>query len=390
MIKALWLTSWYPNKKDEWNGDFIQRHAKAVAAFCKTDVIHVEGVEYKYVVSEIDASRTSAKNLSEIIILFKKRNRHFIDRLTSYHRYLKIYKQELEFYFAKNGKPEIVHVHIPMKAGIIALWLKRKYNLPYVVTEHWTIYKSNAIDNYRNRSFLFKYYTKKIFVNALLFLPVSNDLGKTIQRVVARVPYKVVPNVVDTTQLFYKPYQQKEFVFLHVSTLNYQKNPEAILKVFDKFCSIYSNCKLVMAGPASKELIALSKHLTSAEKIYFTGEIPYAQVASEMQKSNAFILFSRFENLPCVILEALCCGLPVISTNVGGVSEVVNKSDGLLIESQNEEQLFQAMRHIFIHYSSYDREAISKNATEKFNYNTIGKQIVEIYQSLINNTKAKV
>ena len=77
MIKALWLTSWYPNKKDEWNGDFIQRHAKAVAAFCKTDVIHVEGVEYKYVVSEIDASRTSAKNLSEIIILFKKRNRHF-------------------------------------------------------------------------------------------------------------------------------------------------------------------------------------------------------------------------------------------------------------------------------------------------------------------------
>ncbi len=42
MIKALWLTSWYPNQLDEWNGDFIQRHARAVSLYCNVEVIHVE------------------------------------------------------------------------------------------------------------------------------------------------------------------------------------------------------------------------------------------------------------------------------------------------------------------------------------------------------------
>lgn len=386
MIKALWLTSWYPNKKDPWTGDFIQRHAQAAALFNNIHVIHVEGVEQKFLVSEIDVTRKSANNLSETIILYRKRSSHFIEKIQSLSNYFRLFKQELEYYIAKNGKPDIVHVHVPMKAGILALWLKRKYKLKYIVTEHWTIYNSDTPDNYRKRSFLFRFLTQKILENASMFLPVSKELGESVQKWVMQISYTVLPNVVNTNYFFYQPASYSNFIFIHVSTMNYQKNAEAILRAFDSFFHAFPSSQIVMIGPASEPLIALAESLPCAGNIHFKGEIPYASVAQEMQKAGAFVLFSRYENLPCVVLEALCCGLPVISTKVGGISEVINESNGILIEPGNERQLVHAMINVSQNYPSYKRDNISQTALEKYSYHTVGKQVQSIYQSLLKNT----
>jgi glycosyltransferase involved in cell wall biosynthesis len=45
------------------------------------------------------------------------------------------------------------------------------------------------------------------------------------------------------------------------------------------------------------------------------------------KKADAFILFSRHENFPCVVIEALCCGLPVVASNVGGIAEAVDETN---------------------------------------------------------------
>ena len=95
-------------------------------------------------------------------------------------------------YIKKNGLPDIVHVQIAMKAGIIALWLKKKYNIPYVITEQWTMYNSKAKDAYEKRSFIFKNFTKKIFENASVFLTVSKNLAEIIEKKLYKVPFKVV------------------------------------------------------------------------------------------------------------------------------------------------------------------------------------------------------
>src|SRR4051812_35325528 len=198
MIRALWLTSWYPNKLDAVNGDFIQRHARAVALFCKVDVIHLEPDKNNVLTNQLEISEETNGNLSETIVLYKLNSNFLVGKLFSFTRYISLFKKQVQQYISQHGKPDIVHVHVPMKAGIIALWLKRSYYTPYVATEHWAIYNNEAEDAYPKRHFLFKYYTKKILVNAAAFLPVSRQLGKAVQQMVAIIPYTPVPNVADT------------------------------------------------------------------------------------------------------------------------------------------------------------------------------------------------
>src|SRR4030095_2322274 len=198
MIRALWLTSWYPNKLDAVNGDFIQRHARAVAFFCKIDVIHLEPDKNDILPKQVEISAETRGNLSETIVLYKLNKNFLVGKLVSFSRYFSLFKKQVQQYVSRYGKPDIVHVHIPIKAGIVACWLKRRYDVPYVVTEHWAIYNNEAEDAYFKRNFLFKYYTKKILVNASAFLPVSSNLGKAVQKMVVGIPYTSIPNVADT------------------------------------------------------------------------------------------------------------------------------------------------------------------------------------------------
>jgi len=387
MLKALWLTSWYPNKLDAQNGDFIQRHAMATALFCKVHVIHLE-VYTQNLLSKTEVSVTKKDNLTEEIVLYKPYpQKNIAGRLLSYRRYTSLFKKHIKAYIQQYGVPDVVHVHVPIRAGMPALWLKRTYNIPYVVTEHWAIYNNDAPDAFAKRSFFFKRLTKKILQNAALFTPVSRDLGEAVQKLVVNIPFTVVPNVVDT-KLFNPgnppPKNSGAFVFIHVSTLNYQKNPEAILRAFSRVLQAHPRAQLVMTGNAPAALIEYASTLRiPSANISFSGLIPYNEVAKLMKASDALVMFSRYENLPCVITEALCCGLPVISARTGGIAEVVNSTNGLLVNTGDEQALLQAMLQVCGKTGVFNGHTIAASAAVLFAYNTIGKNIAALYTGLL-------
>ena len=112
------------------------------------------------------------------------------------------------------------------------------------------------------------------------------------------------------------------------------------------------------------------------------GEISYRQVAMEMQQASAFVMFSRHENFPCVMVEALCCGLPVIGTSVGGVAEAINENNGIIVLSENEDELLSAMNTMMNEYQKYNREKIAFDAQQKYSYSAIGKQFFDLYREI--------
>jgi glycosyltransferase involved in cell wall biosynthesis len=164
--------------------------------------------------------------------------------------------------------------------------------------------------------------------------------------------------------------------------MNFQKNPEGILRAFGQLLLYTTNVELVMAGPADPSLMLLAEQLKIQEHIRWTGAIAYSDVALEVQHASCMVMFSRYENLPCAILEALCCGLPVIATVTGGVPEIINKDNGLLVQPENERELLQAMLSMIEKNSSYDRSLIAKKATARFSYSVVGKQIEDLYQNV--------
>src|SRR5206468_9920728 len=118
-------------------------------------------------------------------------------------------------------------------------------------------------------------------------------------------------------------------------------------------------------------------------KIKFIGEIDYEDVAKQMQQADAFIMFSKHENFPCVIIEALCCGLPVVASNVGGIAEAVNESNGILVEANNMNELQNAIISMMNNINKYNAENISADAISKYNYNTVAQQFVSVYNDVL-------
>lgn len=383
LMKVLWLTSWYPNQLDKFNGDFIQRHAYAASEFCKIDVIHVEGVPANALQQKIFLQSTQQHNLSETIILYKKSNLPGIGKIISYKKYKQIFKRQVMHYVLNNGVPDIVHVHVSMKAGIIALWMKKKFGVSFIITEHWSLFVNNPFNAFTNKSYLFKSAVKKIFNSAALVLPVNKKLGEAIDAITP-VKFTIVYNCVNTNYFFYADRNEAQnFTFIHVSTLDINKNPASIIEAFLGFNQQYSNSNLIIAGKITPSLSKyLSKQKIPVNAIQFTGMIAYEKVARFMRQSNCLILFSQTENMPCVILEALCCGLPVITSNVGGINEVVDEENGLFVPEYNTESLQQTMTKMYENYQMYNRKNIADKAKSNFAYNIIGAEIFLKYKEV--------
>jgi glycosyltransferase involved in cell wall biosynthesis len=215
-----------------------------------------------------------------------------------------------------------------------------------------------------------------------MLLPVSRDLGLLMNKLVTKKEFTVVENVANEKYFYYtdniKP--GAAFRFLHVSNMTYQKNAEGIIESFTAFHEKFQEAELVIVGSVPVEMKQLIEKTGLLDKnIFLKGEISYAGVAGEMQQANALVMFSRFENSPCSIIEALCCGLPVIATNVGGISELLDENNGLLIESLDKKALVTAFEKMVINYSVYNRKKIAEQATSRFSYPVIGKKLDEIY-----------
>jgi len=383
MKKILWLASWYPNKISQQNGDFIQRHAEAVAIFQPIEVIFVVKDEYGIVTDHVTIENFSHGNLCETVAYYKPYASGIktLDRIVSVITFFKVFNKLVTAFIKSNGIPKLVHVHVAMWAGLVAVWLKVIKGIPYIVTEHWTGYHKNAIESIYNKGWIFKKISISILKNADLLLPDSHHLGVCIHDNIFPVKFLHVSNVVNTDYFNSSLYQGSEFRFIHVSSMKPQKNAQGLLRAFSKLLLTHKNCRLIMVGPVSDDLRREPESLTLKDRVKWMGSLSYNEVAPAMTASSVLVMFSRYENQPCVILEALCLGLPVISTNVGGIPEVINENNGILIDSENETQLVQAMINMVNNYKEFNKTAISKSAKAKYNYSAIGKIISDLYRS---------
>jgi glycosyltransferase involved in cell wall biosynthesis len=381
----LWLPSWYPNEAEPYNGDFIQRHANAAALYNNITVIfftqYGEAVTTKHKVS-----KTVSQNLNQITVYvpFEPWGIQLIDKIRYNVSFYRFSKNFLKAFIQENGLPSLVHVHVPVKAGNLALWIRKKFGVPYIVSEHASTYSKNAKDSFFSRHWLYRLQVKKIFSDAAVVTNVSLAIGKLLKELFALKNVEVIHNVVDT-DIFKPIFLPKEiFTYVHVSSLNDQKNIFGILRVFKKLSTIRTDWKFIVVGPYSEKIKSFIVQEQLAHLIYLTGEVPYSMVASYMNHAHVMVLFSKHENFPCVVIEALCCGLLVVSSDVAGINEAVNSSNGILVEPENEDALQDALIEIRENYDSYNRESVAADAARKFGYLPVAKKISELYKFVVD------
>lgn len=376
----LWLCSWYPNDTNPYDGDFIQRHAEAVSKNHSIDILYV----HKHMGTDPLPAYTkivrNEKLTEHIYTNHVKRDRWFYHLLGL----LNFFLIHLRF-IRLHGRPALIHVQIPIKAGLIALFYKWVYKVPYIVTEHYGIYNSFLDDHFKRRNFFFRYATRLVIKYADVLTTVSNSLGEDINNWVVQKPYTVIPNVVDTQLFAYtEPVSKTSFRFIHISNMIPLKNVAGIIEATERLWQERQDFSMKFVGRIEEEFYQLAESKQLLNKVvFFEGEIPYSQVASAMKESEALIIFSDTESQSCVVLESLCCGRPAIVTNIGGVKELIHAANGYKVNVRDTDDLVGKMRDLINNYESFDLPAISQQATALYSYASVAQQFDALYRKLI-------
>jgi glycosyltransferase involved in cell wall biosynthesis len=193
--------------------------------------------------------------------------------------------------------------------------------------------------------------------------------------------YFDVPNVVNTEIFKVKTIDSNnKFILLHASSMVKIKNINGILRVVKQLESKISSFHFYFIGGNAKDFIPeATKMKIDIKNVSFINFIPQTELIQYFQKANAFVLFSQTENLPCVILESFSCGTPVISTDVGGISEYFPDNFGILIEPNNEEELLASILKIHSNYKIEKPNIMHQYAVNHFSKEKICEVFTNLY-----------
>ena len=369
--KILFISSWFPNKLEPTNGNFVQRHAEAVSLKNEVEILHCIGdsaQDEKFIFDD------QIINGVRILVVYYKNTKNPI---LNFYRRMTAYKKG----FAMMQKPDLVHANVMQQSMLFAVYLKKIHQIPFVITEHWSGFLTI------NRSKLSKTHlliSKLIAKNAAYILPVSQYLLNDLKDLGFQNKMKVVQNVVDTNLFKVKDEKPENFTFLHISNLIPLKNPEKILNATLKLRNKYQNFNLEIGGDGEvKNLNEIIKKNNAESFVQTFSLLTLKEVSEKMRNSDCFILFSDYENFPCVLLESLSSGTPAIATKVGGIPEIINEKNGILI-SNSEEELYDAMESVLLKNKNFDSpKELHEFVENNFSMEKIAEKFTDIYQEIL-------
>jgi len=377
-LNILFLTSWYPNKKAPTLGNFVQRHAEAVSNQHNVFVLFTTSLPN--LKQDFLIESKEHKNLTEVIVYYKK-------PITKIEKALWVFKA-LHVGFnkiTKSNNIDLVHLNVIRPLGFFALYLKKFKKLKYIITEHWTGFLPEN-NFFEKLSFFEKQLIKSVAKSAEKICPVSENLGQKMELKGLSNLYFPIPNVVDF-DLFHANEKRGNY-FLHVSHLKQEhKNIFGILEAFATFSEGKKDVFLKIVGDENLEHAKNKAKILGIEsKIDLIGKQSSKEIALLMQSCLAFILFSNYENLPCVLEEAQACGARIISTKVGGIAEHFphDNENVFLLNAKDVKALESGLHHFYKTEDSFQqKENRSKIAQEKFSTIAVANQYNTIYQSVV-------
>lgn len=316
---------------------------------------------YKSVDSPIE--QLLAENNIETVFLNKGDNK-------DYRIFFKVFKV-LNVY-----KPDVVHSHLSGAIYSYPWFLFHKTRLLH--TLHTVPEKEFSKFIQKFLKFYYKIgKAKLVTVSPVNHLSASQYYGLSEKKV------GMIFNPVNLNKYYKNSIPKKDFTFINVGRQDGNKNQKLIISAMSEILKENDNIKLILVGDGDKnqDLRKLSRELDIESQIIFTGITK--DVETYLAMSDVYIQSSRYEGLPLSILEAMAAGLPIISTKVGGISDIVT-NNGILIPDNNITELTRAMKKLIENRNL--RETMSENSiknVKKYDSSIMADKYCELYEELI-------
>lgn len=370
-VRALHVTNWYPNEDNPHEATFVQEYIDALAAHDRHDVVHVQvrsnsgrfrircgrrSERERFLLADVPWPESRLVEWTTVLLLF-------IARLWVGRRWWDVVQTHIAY-------PLLCH------RGIFRFLFGRKL----VLCEHWTAYRFGFHLPVNSAA---RHRMIRMFRPSIPIIAVSDALAADIQEFCAgvdlrivRIPNVVRPDIFRCTGISER--SRDQWTFLMVAHWGRVKLPFLVLEAFALLLPRYPHLRLRIVGhglqSAEMKEFAAKNNLDAC--VAFLGALPKSEIAEEMRRSSALLHPSAYETFSVVCAEALCCGTPVIASNVGAVPEVVG-TDGILVE--NTVAAWRKAIDDFIREPlRFNRQEVSKRALQKFGPEAVAASAIAV------------
>jgi glycosyltransferase involved in cell wall biosynthesis len=310
-----------------------------------------------------------------------------LSRVVKLFRFFRAY--QVAFRTLSDFYPDLLHVHVLTRHGLVAWWHKWNKGIPYVITEHWSRYFP---ENGTYNGLFRKWITKKVVCYSSGMIAVSDKLKSAmIKEGLNAEPFSVIGNPVGMGDFALKIQKDKSQTsktrIIHVSCFeDKSKNITGFLRVMNEVWKSTNKveCRLVGEGPDLQYCKDYADQLgLPKELVTFTGLREGADLIREFQEADFLVLSSRYETFATVIVEAMACGVPVVSTDVGIASQVIDVSSGIVVSVGDESALEMAIKEMITTHTSLNPAHIREKVFNRFSTEHIRGQLLELYHHVL-------
>lgn len=297
-------------------------------------------------------------------------------------------KKFIIFLTTKKIYPNLIHAQSIFDAGFWAHRFYEKNRTPYIITEH------NQL-SFANKSIVEFKKTQEILRFSKTNCVVSNDKIRQFAANGLFYDFTNVGNSVDSSNFnIIGRHNNDSFNILTVGAYAPIKDQKTILialkKLDDRQVSI--NRKIIFTwigyeGWGEQNEVEVQNLLKSFDfknvQIKLIKIADRKMISNEMKSSNIFVLSSLSEGMPVSVLESLACGTPVITTNCGGVDELINDLNGKIVPVQDFNSIFHFLEKLINNEIHFDSKFISMGLIEKFGSKVFEEKMRNIYNNSI-------
>lgn len=280
----------------------------------------------------------------------------------------------------EQGKPDIMHAHFA-GIGYTASRLKKKTNIPLVITEHFSAIMQPKIDKRLFQT------ASQAYDSADVLITVSPALKDVIKKRFDKDAINI-PNIVDTRLFTFIPQKDSKFFrFVSVGGLKESKRMDLAIKAFEGTFKDNENVTLTIfgEGPERANLESLIQKYNIGNRVKLMGLQSRECIFEYFKKSDCFVLASQTETFGVAYIEALASGLPVIATKCGGPESFVNDKNGILVPVDDIDALMNAMKYMYYNANRYNRELIAEEVRKQFSPSAIANRLTDLYKDLLSN-----
>ncbi|WP_418222531.1 glycosyltransferase [Clostridium isatidis] len=378
-MHVMFVPSWYHNKRNPVHGSFFKEQAQALQeAGIKITVAYNE-IWPLTLLGKVKEKIGFSFNSEDNLKTYRYKNFNYLPKNS---KMFSIFNRRLERVYkeiVKNeGKVDIIHCQSSFWAGISCLYIAKKYNIPFIITEHSSLKRAVYIKN----SYI--PLVKNSYLGADVLIAVGNGLKNELYELTGREDIKVINNLIPTDNFYISNPKNEDFTFFSLAFLEGEKGMDVLIKAFAKYFR-NRKAKLIIGGDGSQkeELKKLSKSINIEKQVEFLGALKREDVAHYMSNCDAFVLASKHETFGVVYIEALASGKPIIGTYNGGAEDIINRNNGLIVEVDNIDALGKAMVEIKENINFYNSEEIRKECIKKYSKEAVTKKIIDVYNSLL-------